>query len=288
MSAGQGTCLYCGVKREAFADDASWLEHWHRHAVEEREQRARQARQAMPPVLTIDTIPKRFTRKEREAVQRLRNREKARRWRARHPDRVRAIQRKYRQTHPDRMREKWRKRYARLKAEGGMPYLVRLRAGQERDAARMRRDPTCKRDYYWSNRDRLLSYKRANRESKSGYKSREDRALAKKARDTHIVMLREQGYTWVEIAERIGSTPGSVKVTYCATLRRRGQRNPSIERQKRELADHDALLLSTYHDGMSWTDLARLLGYKRGYHAQRAYLRALDRATRPDQQQKGA
>lgn len=104
-------CVYCGVGRTAFANEASWLEHWHRHTLEERERRARvkseaaDARVKHPP--RIAALLRRMKRRERDRHRYWANHERIRTYqrewaRAAYrawPDKYRAQKRRFDERH---------------------------------------------------------------------------------------------------------------------------------------------------------------------------------------------
>ena len=99
-------------------------------------------------------------------------------------------------------------------------------------------------------------------------------SLQRRERENLVMMLKQEGHPWREIAVLTRQPEAQCVHMFTAAKRRLG-----IPIQQQRADCDDATLLATYHDGMSFAELGRRLGYANRQAAAKAYKRALARAT---------
>ena len=168
-------------------------------------------------------------------------------------------------------------------------------------AAHKEQNRAYSRRYHWSHRQERSAYnhaywqrpdvKQRDRDHDREQNSRiplEIRSLQAREYEELMIRLRDEGYSWKQIAALTHHPIHSCQVTLRTGLKRRGIPTPTETGKykkfpkRSEQKQHDALLLATYDECHSFAEVARRLGYYDHSPARNAYYRALERATRPE------
>lgn len=273
-------CPHCGVSRDTFADEGSWLSHVQHEARMARAERVRQVAAKRPQPKREQKQP--LTRSER-VLQRMKYREYARKWRSLNPEKPLEYGRRYRERHLERTREASRRWRAKIRANPvRYEYLRLYRAAYHQDHAEQEREynrrwglahPEKKREHARLTRLRHLEryrerdrqYGRAHRAQKLAYMRerylkthpdaptrveviRDARLLGQK-----VMELRARGVLWQEIAVQLARTVKSCKML-CQHERKRQTIAPYQE--ARQFAEQ---VIEARSLGFSWSEIAALL-----------------------------
>jgi len=216
-----------------------------------------------------------------------RRRQACYRWYWRDPEHARELRNNSNARHPGRKAELSRQHRERLKQDP-LAYEWYLRSHREYYATHLDEYRQHNQRHWANNRETLIAKKRAKRAKRPGYRGQE--AISRSARldEDILVRLRLQDLSWPEISERTHRTPDACQHTFRRAMKRRGQWESFQQQRLAQQQERDAHVLSTYHEGMRWAELARQLGYASQQGARAAYYAAFDRATRPSERQQEA